>query len=149
MLSQREQILRECEARLSTHLQLVPRRNPVVPPTPEDMPYIALYELNDVVKETKERPHGQLIHQTRELTLVVEFYFVGSSEDNVTYEFSEEYPKLRAALLKEQDGLSLSSLSGLCVNIKELAATKIFRPVTGQAVIGIGVSFLITYIETL
>ena len=148
MLTAKETILREIENRLQTSLGIIPYRNPGVPPTTDDMPYLCLFEITDVVKKTEGQQHNRMVQQ-RVVTLVIEFYFVGSDENNLPYEFAEEYPKIRTALLCEDDGVTPGSLAGLCHEILELGTTKIFRPVTGAPVAGIGFTFTVMYKEAL
>ena len=148
MITKREQLLREIESRIlvSQGINLV--RNPSVPPSPEDMPYIALYELTDMVTATEGTTHG-IIVQKKELTLVIEYYYKGVSNDSVIYDFSESYPQITSALLRNPDGYSMCTLKDLCHKIVEKGATKIFRPVPGQPVVGIGLTFVVEYTETI
>ena len=148
MLTAKELIIRDIENRLQNAMGIIPFRNPGVPPNTEDMPYIGLFEITDVVKKTEGIAHNKIIQQ-RLMTFVVEFYYVGSDENNLPYEFAENYPKIRKALLSEPDGITPGSLNELCQNIVELGTTKIFRPVTGAPVAGIGLTFSITYKETI
>lgn len=148
MLTAKEIIIREIENRLSAAMGIIPFRNPGVPPTTDDMPYIGVFEITDVVKKTEGNQHNKVIQQ-RIMTFVVEFYYIGTDENNLPYEFAENYPKIRRALLTEPDGTAPGSLNELCHSIVEMGTTKIFRPVTGAPVAGIGLTFSITYKETI
>lgn len=148
-ITNKEKILRAVGERLYKYLNIVPTRNPGVPPAVTDMPYIAVYELQDMVTKTSGTSTGE-VTQTRELGLLVEYYFKGESEDNLSFDFGDSYPKVRLALLYDPPEVEFkSSLDGLCIGIEELFATKVFRPVTGEPVAGIGLTFKIIYKESI
>lgn len=141
----KEVMLSEIATRIYESMGLLMRRNPPTPPTVDDMPYIALYEAEDIVKQ--QAISGNNVVQQREATIVMEYYYSGITEDTVIEEFHVEFAKIRRSIMTEPDGETPASLGGLCHSIAEKGTTKLFRPIPGQPVVGMGIAFLLTYTD--
>ena len=116
-------------------------RNSKSPPGEADFPCILFFELGDDIFDRSKRGATQKPSFKRKLTLVVETYVIGASEEASSYEVMDFVEKIKKKLYV--DG---NSLGGLC-EINEIGSGRMLRPPMGGPVAGLGLSFEIIYIE--
>jgi len=139
---ERENILQEIWSRIcSVDGVVYTARNPKKAPSVNAMPCIQMFELDDVVKDTRKRGAGQWPQNKRILSLVVELFVNATREEATTKELIDFAKCYKSKLYA--DGVSLG---GLC-DIRELSSGKVLRPPVGGSVSGIGFAYAVHYIE--
>jgi len=115
-------------------------RNPKKQPSLDDMPWSAIYELGDLVEDSRMR--GGLPAYKRQLTVIIETYINAVNEGGATEELGDFIQLLKIAIYTGGP-----TLGGRCSEIKEVDASQVLRPAVGGNAIGIGLAFDIIYIE--
>ncbi len=140
----REEIVSEIIGRLSgiTGIGLI-SRNPSSRPDISDMPIVNVFDFPaKAVSSRFSRNTAPLIEF--ELTLVLELFIAGTTEELATSELFDFYRNVLKAIFA--DGASLGGI-GCAVTISEI--TRVLRPPIGGNAIGIGMVLLIKYVEDL
>lgn len=117
-------------------------RNPMVPPSIDDLPAIQFFELSDSVITPNSRGASQRPVYRRELQLVAEAFIKAESEASSTMELALFVNEVKKALYV--DGITLGRKH---VELSEMEASRVIRPIVGGPVIGIGLTFKIRYVE--
>ena len=117
-------------------------RNPVAPPSIENLPAIQFFELGDgVVRMTRRGGYPVYV---RELTVVVEPFIKASTEAASSKELGEFVQEVKKKIY--EGGVTLG---GTCSELEEVDCSRILRPPVGEHVTGIGIALKITYIENI
>lgn len=113
-------------------------RNPESPSEADDHPVIHIYELEDVIKSTTKR--GGRPAYKRALTIAVEPFVAGTTEESASKELGEFVTLVKSALLSDP------SLGGLC-EIQETDSTSVAVVPGGDHIRGMGIGFVVHYTE--
>lgn len=141
-MREREEIIQELWSRLAG----VPgvaftARNPKDPPSIKDMPCIQFFETEDTVESSSRRGGSSYPNHRRRMSVVVEAFMAAEEEGSSSKELGTFVQNLKKTLYV--DGVTLG---GLC-EIREVRTGRILRPPIGGAVVGVGLTFEIRYVE--
>jgi len=117
-------------------------RNPVDPPSLEDLPCINMFELQDKVVGVKKRGASLLPEYRREVSVALEVFVAGSSEPQSSQALGLFVQDVKRKLY--EGGVTLG-LKG--VEVEETDASQILRPSKMDSVAGIGILLKIKYVE--
>lgn len=116
-------------------------RNPKDPPGIDKMPCGQFFELDDVVTQESRRGGSQYPMFKRRMVLVLEVFLVGATEASASKELGKFVQDVKKSIYS--DGNTL----GKRCEIRETSAGRVLRPPVGGAVIGVGLTFEIAYVE--
>ena len=139
---EREEIIEELQRRmwLVTGIKKV-ARNTKAEPSVDDLPYIGIFELPDVVEEVDTRGATKPPDYRRRMGVMIESFIAASSEGASSQEMF-----IFVGELKKQLYTGGQTLGGLCA-FREVDYSRVLRPPAGDNTIGIGIALEIVYIE--
>jgi len=118
-------------------------RNPENEPEIDHMPMTNLFEFPEItIDETKRRGASQPPIYTKEMTIVLEHWYVSASRGETTKDIYKYLSSARKAIF--QDGITLGRL---CSGVKETEISRVYRPPVGNNVVGIGQVLSIHFVE--
>uniref|UniRef100_A0A6M3MEZ2 Tail protein n=1 Tax=viral metagenome TaxID=1070528 RepID=A0A6M3MEZ2_9ZZZZ len=139
---EREAIIEELQARMWTVTGVTKvARNTKAEPSVNDLPYIGIFELPDVVEEVSTRGATKPPDYRRRLSVMIESFIAASSEGASSQELFSFVEELKTKLYAGGP-----TLGGLCA-FKETDLSRVLRPPAGDNTIGIGIALEIVYIE--
>jgi hypothetical protein len=107
------------------------------------MPMTNVFEFPEIsLGEAKRRGASQPPIYTKELTVVMEHWYVSASRGQTTKDVYTYLSSARKAMFS--DGITLGRL---CSNVEETEVSRIYRPPIGNHVVGIGQVLNFRYVE--
>jgi len=146
----RESIIQELQLRMNsitvldgyTNTVKYVFRNPEVEPSPETMPCINIFELEDLSVEFAKRSSSSPPIVKKNMRVALESWLQSSSEGNVSKDVSLFLKDIRTALFF--DGTTLGDKAA---NVSESELSRVFRPGISNFIGGIGIILEVIYIE--
>ena len=115
-------------------------RNPSKPPSMSDLPVIHLFDQDDTVISRSSR--GGYPIYTREFTLHIATYIIADNNSSASQELG-----LFIIEIKKKLYLGGTTLGKTCCDFSEVLTTPYKRPPISGDSIGVGLKFIITYLE--
>ena len=115
-------------------------RNPEEQPDPDSMPLVQIFEFPEITLTNSTR--GGMPIQTKELQLVVEFFYKSASQGATTPDIIKFLRYIRKTIF--QDGIALG---GVAKEIVETEVSRVLRPPLGNRIVGMGEVLAIKYVE--
>lgn len=119
-------------------------RNPVNPPSEEDMPCINFFELEDPVQDKTYRGGKKYPAYKRALRVLLEPFVLGSSEPAASKELGAFVQETKKSLYAGGNTLGMKG-----VEMTEVGTGQVLRPPKVEKVAGIGITIEIRYVETI
>lgn len=117
-------------------------RNPETEPSPERMPITNIFEFPEVTAKGSSRGATQPPNYIKEFQVVLEHWFASATRGETTKDIVKYLKYARKVIFA--DGITLGRI---CTEVEETETSRVYRPMIGNNVVGVGQVLRIVFVE--